>query len=75
LSLDDDIEEREHRGGVAATEQLLTERAANAARAELRGERSGILGAIGRSAPLLPLSRMRRVPERWSLIQTWSHLH
>jgi hypothetical protein len=43
----------------------LAERAAAAADAELRGERSGILGAIGRST-LSPLTRPRRVPDRWS---------
>ncbi|MGD0024111.1 MAG: hypothetical protein ABSC37_05695, partial [Xanthobacteraceae bacterium] len=45
----------------------LSERAATAARAELRGERTGILGAIGQATPV-PLMRARRVPERWSLI-------
>jgi hypothetical protein len=48
-------------------EQPLTERAAVAARAELRGERKGILGAQGHAAPL-PFVRARRVPARWSLI-------
>ncbi len=43
----------------------LTERAAVAARAELRGERTGILGAIGHSTSS-PLLRPRRVPDRWS---------
>lgn len=48
--------------------EALAERAAKAARAELRGERSGILGAIGHAAlPQLPL-RTRRVAERWSLV-------
>jgi hypothetical protein len=46
----------------------LAERAATAARAELRGERTGILGAVGLSAPALPLLRTRRVPERWTLV-------
>lgn len=45
----------------------LAEKAALAARAELRGERAGILGAIGR-APLAPPARMARIPERWSFI-------
>jgi hypothetical protein len=45
----------------------LDERAAIAARAELRGERTGILGATGQ-APLAPLARARRVPDRWSFI-------
>jgi hypothetical protein len=45
----------------------LAERATRAARAELRGDRSSILGAIGISA-LPQLSRARAVPERWSLV-------
>jgi hypothetical protein len=46
----------------------LAQRAAIAARAELRGERSGILGATGR-APGVPSHLSRRaVPERWSVI-------
>ena len=49
-------------------EPPLAERAAAAARAELCGERTGILGAIGTSLPPLPLARTRRVPERWSLV-------
>jgi hypothetical protein len=43
----------------------LTERAAKAAAAELRGDRAGILGAIGKTT-LAPLSRTRTVPERWT---------
>jgi hypothetical protein len=50
--------------GAAAT---LTERAATAARAELRGERDSILGAIGIAAPA-PLARARDVPERWTFL-------
>jgi len=46
----------------------LAERAASAARAELRGERTGILGALGQSALPLILGRARREPERWSVI-------
>ncbi len=45
----------------------FSSRAAAAAHAELRGDRSGILGALGESAPI-PLGRMRTVPERWSFI-------
>jgi hypothetical protein len=45
----------------------LAERAATAALAELRGERAGILGAIGPTA-LAPLTRTRTVPERWSFL-------
>src|SRR5579863_5830344 len=48
----------------ADSDVSLGERAAIAARAELRGERTGILGAIG-EAPLGPLTRLRRVPESW----------
>ena len=44
----------------------LAARAAAAARAELRGERENILGAIGLAAPA-PLRRVRSVPERWTL--------
>jgi hypothetical protein len=51
----------------------LSERAAKAARAELRGERAGILGAV--SASPLPLSlRRRRIPERWSFIHVMERL-
>jgi len=50
----------------------LTERAAKAARAELRGERAGILGARGLSP--LPLLVRRRVPERWSFIHVMERL-
>ena len=51
----------------------LTDRAAKAARAELRGERAGILGAVGLSAlPLLV--RPRRVPERWTFIHVMERL-
>jgi hypothetical protein len=51
----------------ADTDRPLAERAANAARAELRGERSGILGALGRSGPPPALARVR-VPESWSVV-------
>ena len=49
------------------SDRPLAERAAAAARAEIRGDRAGILGAIGQSAPWL-LVRQRRAPERWSVI-------
>jgi len=52
----------------------LAERAAAAARAELRGERAGILGATGLSQPLGPLARARRVPEQWSLVHVMERL-
>ena len=48
-------------------DSALAERAARAARAELRGEREGILGAIGQAAPV-PLLRARTVPDRWSFL-------
>ncbi len=51
----------------------LGERAAIAARAELRGERIGILGAIG-EAPLGPLTRPRRVPESWSFLHVMDRM-
>jgi hypothetical protein len=51
----------------------LSERAAKAARAELRGERAGILGATSAS-PLPLLLRPRRVPERWSFIYVMERL-
>ena len=43
----------------------LVARAEAAAQAELRGDRAGILGAVG-AATLSPLHRTRRVPDRWS---------
>ncbi len=58
---------------LAETDRPLAERAATAARAELRGERAGILGAIGRPAPHSLPARARRVPECWSLVWTLSH--
>jgi len=45
----------------------LGERAAIAARAELRGERTGILGAIG-EVPLRPLARPRQAPSTWTFL-------
>ncbi len=59
------LEDRD--GDPVAADGTLAGRAATAARAELRGERTGILGAIGRAAPL-PLAPARRVPDRWSLL-------
>lgn len=47
----------------------LEDRAAKAARAELRGERTGILGASAKS-PLPRLKQRRRVPKNWS----WPHV-
>jgi hypothetical protein len=45
----------------ADRDAALTKRAAAAARAELRGERENMLGAIGIAGPA-PLSRAREVP-------------
>jgi hypothetical protein len=60
----DDASDQVSRAGAALN---LSSRAAAAARAELRGDRTGILGAIGAAAPL-PLGRTRTVPDRWSFI-------
>jgi hypothetical protein len=60
-------------GNSVDPEQPLTERAAVAARSELRGERKGILGALGHAAPL-PLVRARRVPAHWSLVHVMDRL-
>jgi len=51
----------------------LTRRAEFAARAELRGERAGILGAIGQTT-LTPLARARTVPDRWSFIHVMERM-
>ncbi len=56
-----------------ALDPTLHERAAAAARAELRGERGGILGALGPSV-LAPLARARTVPERWSLVHVMDRM-
>jgi hypothetical protein len=50
----------------------LSERAAIAARAELRGERTAILGAIGQAS--FPLARARRVPQCWSFIHVMDRM-
>jgi hypothetical protein len=53
----------------------LTERAAVAARAELRGDRAGILGAVGVSAISgSRLASARRVPDHWSLLAVMERL-
>jgi hypothetical protein len=57
----------------SATHTLLSERAASAARAELRGERAGILGATGQTT-LPALMRARRVPDHWSLIHVMERM-
>lgn len=51
----------------------LGERAAIAARAEIRGERTGILGALG-EAPLRSLARARRLPERWTFLHVMERM-
>src|SRR5262249_14207263 len=56
-----------------AAEPTLIERAARAARSELRGERTGILGALGESAAA-GLRRTRCVPERWSLVHVMERM-
>src|SRR5579872_6205180 len=53
--------------------RLLREQAAAAARAELRGERGGILGVLAENAPM-PLMRARTVPERWSFIHVMERM-
>src|SRR5271154_4999691 len=54
-------------GSPDQAESTLAERAAAAAHAELRGERAGILGAIGQST-MPRLARTRSVPDRWALL-------
>lgn len=56
-----------------AADLSLNERAAEAARAELHGERTGILGALG-PATQMPLVRARHVPDRWSLIHVMERM-
>jgi hypothetical protein len=50
------------------SKQELTERAAAAASAELRGDRAGILGVIGTSGPARSSLRARAIPDRWSFV-------
>lgn len=57
----------------ADSDVWLGERAAIAARAELRGERTGILGAIG-EGPLLPLARSRRPPSTWTFLHVMERM-
>ena len=57
----------------ADRDDLLSERAAAAARAELRGERTGILGALGET-PLRPLGRVRRLPENWTFLHVMERM-
>jgi hypothetical protein len=67
----DDAARRNHDEGDPA--DSLKERAAIAARAELRGERTGILGATALE-PLEPLARAHRVPECWSFIHVMERM-
>ena len=55
-------------------EHPLATRAAAAAVAELRGERAGILGAVGNSDLLRLTRRERRLPERWTLLHVMERL-
>ena len=55
------------------SELTLEQRAVIAARAELRGERTGILGATGR-LPLPPRRRDRQLPDRWSFIHVMGRM-
>jgi hypothetical protein len=51
----------------------LAARAARAVRAELQGDRTGILGALGVAEPA-PLTRQRTVPERWSFLHVMERM-
>jgi hypothetical protein len=55
------------------TQAALDDRAVAAARAELRGERTGILGATGRLS-LPRLDPPRRVPERWTFVHVMDRM-
>lgn len=57
----------------AGSDVSLGERADIAARAELRGERTGILGALGES-PLRPLARARRLPQSWTFLHVMERM-
>ena len=51
----------------------LPERAAESVRAELRGDRLAILGALGQAEPA-PLSRSHTVPDRWSFLHVMDRM-
>jgi hypothetical protein len=53
--------------------QSLAEKALAAARAELRGEREGILGALGQAGPR-SVARVRHVPDRWSFLHVMDRM-
>jgi hypothetical protein len=58
-------------------ERTLAEHAEEGVRAELRGDRLGILGALGAAGPApLPaqLSRRRTVPDRWSFLHVMERM-
>jgi hypothetical protein len=59
---------------LAEPAQEVAERAAGAASAELRGDRRGILGAIGPSAPARSFLRACPVPDRWSFVHVMDRL-
>lgn len=60
-------------GDAEEAEPTLIERAARAARSELLGERTGILGALGESATA-GLRRTRPAPERWSVVHVMERM-
>ena len=64
---------RPRSAAASEAEATLRARAAAAARAELRGDRSEILGALGQASPL-SLQPVRRAPERWSLVHVMERL-
>jgi hypothetical protein len=61
-------------GDAAEAEPTLADRAAKSARSELRGERTGILGAIAESHASAASLRARRVPERWSFVHVMERM-
>ena len=74
MTADGDAYKLPHRAGdTPDPAQPLDEQAAKAARAELRGERTGILGALGEARPLRSV-RARQVPDRWSVVHVMERL-
>ena len=72
----DDSQRDDSQRAIAALgdpEAALDRRAVAAARAELRGERTGILGATGRLS-LPRLNPPRRLPERWTFVHVMDRL-
>jgi hypothetical protein len=75
VALPDDESPVDADGGRAPdARRQLAERAVRAARAELRGERAGILGVIGTSAAPHAFLRGRVAPDRWSLVHVMERL-